>query len=68
MKYSIDYAEGYLEGMGCLVFDQDTQKPASFKEILKFVITEIDFRYDYDVSKVLDCICTDEFLKIHPIN
>lgn len=66
MKYSVDYAEGYLEGLGCDVVDSIIQKPRTVKAILKCVIDGLD--YDFDTDKVLDCICTDEFLKIHPIS
>ena len=63
-KYSVDYAEGYLEGMGFDVVDPEG-KPVSFKKILKDAIDNVE----YDCAdKLLDCICTNEFLKIHPLN
>lgn len=64
MKYSVDYAEGFLEGMGFVVTDDDG-KPISTRKILKDVIDNVELGC---TEKVLDCICTDKFLEKHPIN
>lgn len=66
MKYSVDYAEGYLDGIGCTIFEEKTGNPISFKKIMEYVIDEID--YDKDTEKILNCMCTEEFIAKHSIN
>jgi hypothetical protein len=67
MKYSVDYAEGFLEGLGYDVVDT-AGKPLKFRDILRAVSSEFDFDYEEEKgNKLLDCLCTDEFVKVHPI-
>lgn len=69
MKYSVDYAEGFLEGLGCRVTNTETSDLVTFKEILKDALDKLSYDYETEqFNKVLDCVCTNEFLTAHPIN
>lgn len=68
MKYSLDYAEGYLEGLGLTIIDSDS-KPLKFSDVLKSAWSEIDFDYEEETSdKIIKCMCTSEFVKVHPMD
>jgi hypothetical protein len=66
-KYSVDFAEGYLAGIGVVHEDTTTGTPRSFNKIIDDIY-EVGAEGDYDMGlTALKYVCSKEFLEKHPM-